>query len=174
MVSLEMRFLKREKVLWSGEGDALDLDSGILTLFNTGDPGWDHSVSVAVLELLTTERLSLEIIAERLRDALRSEFVYLEDGNGKSSMIGSRVLRRIPEEIREKPGEGICTHAGVLGIYDALSVRLACGGRLISAWDSIEVASCSLRNTFRALATLANLLIQSESITPGHPPPEQP
>jgi diguanylate cyclase (GGDEF)-like protein len=43
-------------VLWSAEGDALDLDSGILTLFNTGDPGWDHTVSVEVLELLTAER----------------------------------------------------------------------------------------------------------------------
>jgi hypothetical protein len=89
-------------------------------------------------------------------------------------MIGSRVLKSISEEIHEKPSDGICTHAGVLGKYSALSVRLAYGGRLISAWDSMEVVSCSLKNIFRALAVLAGLLIQNGSVIPGHPPPEQP
>ena len=159
-------------LLWSAEEDALDLDSGVLTLFNTGDPGWDHTVSVTVLELLTTEKLSLEILAERLRNALRSEFVYLEDGMGNSSMIGSKVLRKVPEEIHEKPGDGVCTHSGILGC-DALSVRLACGGRLISAWDSLEAISGNLKNVFRALAALADHLIRSGSVIPGHPPPEQ-
>ena len=160
-------------VHWSAEEDALDLDSGLLTLFNTGDPGWDHSVSVTVLELLATEKPSLELLAERLRNALRSEFVYLEDGLGNTSMIGSKVLRNVPEEIHEKPGDGVCTHFGILGFCDALSARLACGGRLISAWDSNEVISGSLKNVFRALAALADHLIQSGSVIPGHPPPER-
>ena len=161
-------------LLWSAEGDALDLDSGVLTLFNTGDPGWDHSVSVTALELLTTEKPSLEILAERLRNALRSEFVYLEDGMGNSSMIGSKVLRKVPEEIHEKPGDGVCTHSGILGFCDALSVRLACGGRLISAWDNMETISGNLKNVFRALAALADHLIRSGSVIPGHPPQERP
>ncbi len=181
IVSLAYAALNRGKsqggnkaVLWSAEGDAWDLDSGMLTIFNTGDPGWDHSVSVTVLELLTTDRPSLELVAERLRDALRSEFIYLEDGKGNSSIIGSRILRRIPEEIREKSEDSISTHSGILGRYDALSVRLACGGRLISAWDSMEVVSCSLKNIFRALSTLSSLLIQSGSVIPGLPSEERP
>lgn len=160
-------------VLWSAERDAWDLDSGILTVFNTGDPGWDHSVSITVLELLTTDRSSLELVAESLRDALRSEFIYLEDGKGNSSMIGSRTLRRIPEEIRDKSAGRICTHSEILGRYEALSVRLACGGRLISAWDSVEVISGSLKNIFRALSSLSSLLIQSGTVIPGHPPEER-
>ncbi|MCD4701654.1 MAG: GGDEF domain-containing protein, partial [Candidatus Aegiribacteria sp.] len=161
-------------VLWSEEGGAWDFDSGMLKVFNTGDPGWDHSVSVMVLELLSTSKPSMEMVAERLRDALRSEFIYLEDGKGNSSFVGSRILRRIPEEIHEKSEDMICTHSGILGRYDVLSVRLACGGRLISAWDKLEGISESLKSIFRALATLANLLIQSESVIPGHPSPEQP
>ncbi|MCK5117475.1 MAG: GGDEF domain-containing protein [Candidatus Aegiribacteria sp.] len=160
-------------VYWSAEEEALDPNSGVLTLFNTGDPGWDHSVSVTLLELLTTEKPSLELLAERLRNAMRSEFVYLEDGMGNSSMIGSKALRKVPQEIHEKPGDGVCTHFGILGFCDTLSVRLACGGRLISAWDSNEIISGSLKNVFRALAALADHLIQSGSVIPGHPPPER-
>ena len=157
-------------VLWSEEADSSDLDSEVLTLFNTGDPGWDHSVSVTVLELLTTEKPSLDWIAERLRNALRSEFVYLEDGFGNKSMIGSGVFRKIPEEIHEKSADSICTHSGVLGIYDAFSVRLTCGGRLISAWGDMEAVSGSMKNIFRALSTLASLLIQSGSGPAWHIP----
>ena len=157
-------------VLWSEEADSSGLDSEVLTLFNTGDPGWDHSVSVTVLELLTTEKPSLHWIAERLRNALRSEFVYLEDGLGNKSMIGSGVFRKIPEEIHEKPADSICTHSGVLGIYDAFSVRLTCGGRLISAWGDMEAVSGSMKNIFRALSTLASLLIQSGSGPASHIP----
>ncbi|MCK4807281.1 MAG: GGDEF domain-containing protein, partial [Candidatus Aegiribacteria sp.] len=161
-------------VLWSAEGDAWDMDSGMLTVFNTGDPGWDHSVSVTVLELLTTDKPSLEMVAERLRDALRSEFIYMEDGNGNSSEIGSRILRGIPEEIHEKSEDRVCMHSGILGKYNALSVRLACGGRLISAWDNVEGISGSMKNIFRALSALSSLLIQSGSVIPGNPPEEQP
>jgi len=157
-------------VLWSEEADSSGLDSEVLTLFNTGDPGWDHSVSVTVLELLTAQRPSLDWIAERMRDALRSEFVYLEDGLGNKSMIGSGVFRGIPEEIHEKSAESICTHSGVPGIYDALSVGLACGGRLISVWGDPEAVSGSLKNVFRALSSLAGLLIQSGSGPAGQTP----
>ncbi len=160
-------------VLWSAEGDAEDFDSRMLTLFNTGDPGWDHSVSVTLLELLTPDEPSLDTVAERLRDALRCEFIYLEDGNGNSSEVGSRILRRIPEEIHEM-SHCICTHSGILGRYDALSVRLACGGRLISAWDNVEGISGSVKNIFGSLATLSSLLIQTGSVIPVRPPEELP
>lgn len=159
-------------VLWSEEADLSRLDSEVLTLFNTGDPGRDHSVCVTVLELLTAERPSLDLIAARLRDALRSDFVCLEDGLGNKSMIGSVVFSGIPEEIHEESAEIVCTHSGVQGIYDAYSVRLACGGRLISAWGDTDAVSVSLKNVFRALSILAGLLIQSGSGSTGLIPPD--
>jgi len=159
--------------LWSAEEDTWDLDSEMLTVFNTGDPGWDHSVSVTILELLTSGSLSLTKVAEKLRDALRSAFIYLEDDMGNSSEIGSRILRRIPEEIHEKSEDMICTHSGILGRYDALSVRLRCGGRLISVWDSADVISESLMNIFMALSALSSLIIQGGTVIPGHPPEER-
>ncbi|MEN8208125.1 MAG: GGDEF domain-containing protein [Candidatus Fermentibacteria bacterium] len=180
IISRAYAALKRGKIkggnkalLWSEEADSPDLNSEEFTLFNTGDPGWDHSVSITVLELLTTRSLSLDLIAERLRDALRSEFVCLEDGRGNTSMVGSRVLRGIPEEIHENSTDSICTHSGVLGVYTALSVKLECGGRFISAGDSMQIVSNSQKNIFRALSNLADLLIRNRPVIPGNPTPEQ-
>ncbi len=162
-------------VLWSADEDVSDSDSGILTVFNTGDPGWDYTVSVTVLELLSFgDGPSLEVVVERLRDALRSEFVYLMDCDGNTFEIGSRILRGIPAEIHESSTGRICSHSGILGRYDALSVTLKCGGRLISAWDNVDGISASLKNVFRALSNLSGLLIQSSAAISGHPPEEHP
>lgn len=161
-------------VLWSPEINQGDSNSEMLTIFNTGDPGWDHSISVTVMELLSSDGPSLELIAEKFRDALRSEFIYLEDGKGNSFGIGSRIFRRIPEDIQRSSGNRIHTHSGILGRYDALSVRLACGGRLISIWDNTRGISGSLKNTFRALSTLSSLLIESGSAISRHPHEERP
>jgi len=161
-------------IIWSADKDTEISGVEMLTVFNTGDPGWDYSISTTIMELLTEDCTSLEIIAEKLRNALRSEFIYLEDGEGNSSRIGSRILSRIPEEISPGPIDRIKTHFGILGGYDAISTKLSCGGRLISAWNNVEGISGSLKNVFRALGSLSSLLLHRGSFISGYPPEAQP
>lgn len=161
-------------ILWSAAEDLKEFDSKTLKIFNTGDPGWDHSISITIMELLTTESPSLEMLAEKLRDVLRSEFIFMEDDKGNSFRIGSKILRRIPDEIRMNSTNRIKSHSGILGRYEVLSVRLQYGGRLVSAWDNVEGIPGSLKNIFRALASLASLLIRGGSAVTGHSPELRP
>jgi diguanylate cyclase (GGDEF)-like protein len=161
-------------ILWSLKDDVNEFDSETMMIFNTGDPGWDHSISIAIMELLTRDSTALEMLAEKLRDVLRSEFIYLEDGNGNSFRIGSSILKRIPEKIHDYSTNRIRTHSGIMGKYDALSVGLTDGGKLISAWDNVDGISGSLKNVFRALASLTSLLIQGGSVISEHPPELRP
>jgi diguanylate cyclase (GGDEF)-like protein len=161
-------------ILWSAVEYVEEFDFKMLKIFNTGDPGWDYLISVTIMELLTENSLSLEMLAEKLRNVLRSEFIYLEDGEGNGCGIGSRIFRRISEEIHDDSTDMIRTHSGIMGNYDALSIGLPCGGRLISAWDNVKGISGSLRNVFRALASLTSLLIRGGSVIVGHPTEVQP
>jgi len=157
-----------QSVLWSAEEDILQTDPEMMMIFNTGDPGWDHSIAVGVMELLTKSDPSLMTIAERFRDILRSEYIRLEDGQGNRIDIGSRVFRGISKQLPADPDDGVRSHFKIQDRYDALSVRLGCGGRLISVWDGVEGISDSLRNIFRALASFSSMLILKSSITSGH------
>lgn len=144
-------------VLWMEDMEAPN--TGTLRIFNTGDPGWDHSICSSVMELLAERNPGLQLMAEKLRDALRSQLVYLEDGSGESAFVGSRFLSRISREIGSGRKGGVTMHAGLLGKYDALSAGFSGGGRLISAWETSGGISHSLRNIFGALAKLSDSLI---------------
>jgi diguanylate cyclase (GGDEF)-like protein len=146
-------------VLWTGLKDSAGPDHGELTIFNTGDPGWDHSISLAVLELLSSENASLKTVAEKFRDILRSEFVFLEDCSGKSFQIGNRILTDIPGEISEQSENEVCVHSRILGRYEVLSMRSDCGGRLISAWENISEVSASLKSVFRSIFALSMFIV---------------
>lgn len=161
-------------IIWSAEEDVKEFDSETMMLFNTGDPGWDHSISITIMELLIEDSPSLEMLAEKLRDVLRSEFIYLEDVNGNSFRIGSSIFKRMPEEMNDNSTNRIRTYSGIMGRYDALSVGLTDGGRLISAWDNVDGISGSLKNVFRALASLTSLLIRRGSVISEHPPELRP
>ncbi len=129
-------------------------------MFNTGDPGWDHSVYSSVMELLSIGEPTLELISEKLRDALRSELVYIEDGRGRDAFVGSRFLRSISGEIGAGKEGIVSFHPSLLGKYDALSSGLPGGGRLVSAWESSGVISLSVRNIFAALAALSGYVVR--------------
>ncbi|MBN2587952.1 MAG: GGDEF domain-containing protein [Candidatus Fermentibacteraceae bacterium] len=135
-------------------------DPGGFRMFNTGDPGWDHSVYSSVMELLSISEPTLELISEKLRDALGSELVYIEDGRGSSAFVGSRFLRSISAEIGAVKEDGVSIHLSLLGKYDAMSSGLPGGGCLISAWESSGVISISVRNIFAALAALSGLIVR--------------
>ncbi len=134
-------------------------DQGDLRIFYTGDPGWDHTVSSCVMELLSNDGPSLESVVRKLRDALRSELVYLEDGTGGSAFAGSRFLRSMADEIGSGRRGSVTMHQSLLGKYDALSTGLSGGGRLICAWDTSGGISLSLKNIFMALASLTDSLL---------------
>lgn len=144
-------------VLWTEDMESPDIET--LRIFNTGDPGWDHAVCSSVMELLAERNPSLQLMAEKLRDALRSQLVYLEDGKGGSAFVGSRFLGSISREIGRGRKGGVTMHASVLGKYDTLSAGLLGGGRLISAWETSGGISHSLRNIFGALAKLSDSLV---------------
>lgn len=144
-------------VLWMEEMETPDTET--LRIFNTGDPGWDHSICSSVMELLAERSPGLQLMAEKLRDALRSQLVYLEDGRGGSAFVGSRFLGSISREIGRGRKGGVTMHSSLLGKYDALSAGLSGGGRLISAWETSGGISHSLRNIFGALAKLSDGLV---------------
>ncbi|MFO8184220.1 MAG: GGDEF domain-containing protein [Candidatus Aegiribacteria sp.] len=144
-------------VLWTEDMESPDMET--LRIFNTGDPGWDHAVCSSVMELLAERNPGLQLMAEKLRDALRSQLVYLEDGRGGSAFVGSRILGSISREIGSGRKGGVTMHASLLGKYDALSAGLSGGGRLISAWETSGGISHSLRNIFSALAKLSDSLV---------------
>lgn len=143
---------------WSPSIDPLR--PGRSEFFETGDPGWDHEVRGAVLEMLTCGDPDLDRIAGRVRDVLRSEFLSIEDGEGSICRVGSRVLRAIPGELgRERPGV-VVSRSGVLGRYHVLACTLPSGGRVVSAWDDSRALSKSVRNLFSAFCRLADALLR--------------
>lgn len=144
-------------VLWMEDMETPAIET--LRIFNTGDPGWDHSICSSVLELLAERNPGLQLMAEKLRDALRSQLVYIEDGRGESAFVGSRFLGSISREIGSGRKGGVTMHSSLLGKYDALSAGLSGGGRLISAWETSGGISHSLRNIFGALAKLSDSLV---------------
>jgi diguanylate cyclase (GGDEF)-like protein len=143
-------------LVWSSD---LAGQSQELKVFNTGDPGWDHTVSTSVMQLLSEREPTMDFIVRRLRDALRSELVLIENGRGSSASAGSRFLRNIADEIGSGRVGSVALHQSLLGKYDALSAGLSGGGRLISAWETSGRISMSLRNIFGSLASLADCLI---------------
>lgn len=143
-------------VIWS-EGTPEPEDGLPPALFSTGDPGWDHSVYEVVLKVLKRGELHGNEIAELFRDALRCQFVYLENAAGTSFMTGSRILRSIPGELpAPKPDHGgVEAYGSVLGRYYVLSCVHGEELKLVAAWEEERPVSKGLRNIFEALARLA-------------------
>ena len=137
---------------------------GQLLIYSTGDPGWDHSICTSVMDVLTEGEPDLELLAEKLRDALRSQMVHIDDGRGNEAFVGSRFMRSISREVGESRMGYVSFHASMLGRYDVLATGLQGGGRLIGAWEETEEGpGLSLKNVFLALSTLSSRIIDGMS-----------
>ncbi|MCD4848914.1 MAG: GGDEF domain-containing protein, partial [Candidatus Aegiribacteria sp.] len=145
---------------WSMNNDVGDTDVGILATFNTGDPGWDYTLNQAALELLTIDNPSIELIARKLRNAFRSEYLYLKSASGNRFEVGIRFAGKIVEEIQSNRIGRIEHHPDILGEYHVLSMQFEHGGRLISAWDNTIGVSQSVKNIFKAFAELSEMLLE--------------
>ncbi len=152
---------RNQTTAWSADADHQDV--GILATFNTGNPGWDYTLNQAALELLTIDSPSIELIARKLRNAFRSEYLYLESASGSRFEVGVRFAGKIVEKIQSDGIGGIKHHPGILGKYHVLSIQFEHGGRLISAWDSAADVSQSVKNIFRAFAALSEMLLERNS-----------
>ncbi|MCK4671774.1 MAG: GGDEF domain-containing protein, partial [Candidatus Aegiribacteria sp.] len=154
---------RNQTTTWSVDNDVGDPDVGILATFNTGDPGWDYTLNQAALELLTIDNPSIELIARKLRNAFRSEHLYLESACGSRFEVGIRFAGKIVEEIQSGRNGRIKHHPDILGRYHVLSKEFEHGGRLISAWDNATGVSQSMKNIFRAFAALSEMLLERNS-----------
>ena len=154
---------RNQTTAWSVDDDIGAEDVGILTIFNTGDPGWDYTLNQAALELLTINNPSIELITRKLRNAFRSEYLYLESACGSKFEVGIRFAGKIVEEIQSGRIGRIEHHPDILGRCHVLSIEFKHGGRLISAWDIANGVSQSVKNVFRAFATLSDMLLERNS-----------
>jgi len=151
---------RNQTTAWSVDDDIGEGDVGILTTFNTGDPGWDYTLNQAALELLTIDNPSIELIARKLRNAFRSEHLYLESASGSRFEVGIRFEGKISKEIQSGSIEKVKYHPDILGKYHVLSREFEHGGKLISAWDNANGISQSVKNIFRAFAELSEILLE--------------
>lgn len=154
---------RNQTTAWSVDGDVGDPDVEILATFNTGDPGWDYTLNQAVLELLTIDNPSIELIARKMRNAFRSEYLYLESACGSMFEVGVRFTGKIVEKIQSDRIGRIKHHPDILGKYHVLSMQFEHGGRLISAWDNAICVSQNVKNIFRAFAALSEMLLERNS-----------
>lgn len=144
---------------WTIEDSLFSEKEEVLATFDTGDPGWDHTLSQTVFGLLTVSKPAPEILARKLRDALRSECIHLEAASGAVFEVGTRFARIITAEIQRGRSDTIVEHSHVLGKYHVLSAELKHGGRLISAWDDVNEFPGSIKSVFKALAALSDILL---------------
>ena len=154
---------RNQTTAWSADYDVGDPHEERLMTFNTGDPGWDYTLNQAALELLTIDNPSIELIARKLRNAFRSEHLYLESASGSRFEVGIRFEGKILEEIQSGSIEKVKYHPDILGKYHVLSREFEHGGRLISAWDNVTGVSQSVKNIFRAFAELSEILLERNS-----------
>ena len=154
---------RNQTTAWSANDDVGEGDLGVLTTFNTGDPGWDYALNQTALELLTLDRPSIELISRKMRNALRSEYLYLESAGGSSFEVGIRLAGKIMGEIQSDRIGRIEYHPDIFGRYHVLSKRFEHGGRLVSAWDINTCVFQSMRNVFRAFAALSDMLLDRNS-----------
>lgn len=148
---------------WTTASDAAGEDRRRFSILDTGDPGWDHIIGQTVMELLSAKRddITLELLAGRLRDVLRCEYLFLEDATGDSAGVGPSFARRVRELVpRGYPGR-ISEHTGLLGRFHALSSLLVGGGWLLAAWEVSDRLPVSIRGVFTALSTLSDLLMSN-------------
>ncbi len=148
---------------WSANDDVSEEYLGVLKTFNTGDPGWDYALNQTALELLITDNPSIELISRKLRNAFRSEFLYLESASGNSFEVGIRFAGKIMEEIQSDRIGRMKHYPDILGRYHVLSMEFEHGGRLVAAWDIETGISQSMRNVFRAFSSLSDMLLERNS-----------
>ena len=98
-----------------------------------------------------------------MRNALRSEYLYLESASGSSFEAGIRFAGIIMEEIQSDRVGRIEYHPDISGRYHVLSKKFEHGGRLVSAWNIDTAVSQSTRNVFRAYAALSDMLLGRNS-----------
>jgi diguanylate cyclase (GGDEF)-like protein len=147
---------------WTPASDAAGEERKRFSILDTGDPGWDHSIGQTVMELLSARRgaVSLDVLAGKLRDVLRCEYLYLEDAAGNSAEVGPSFARRVRELVpRGYPGR-ISEHPGLLGRFYALASLLAGGGWLLAAWEASDRLPVSIRGVFSALVSLSDMLTE--------------
>jgi len=146
---------------WTPASDAAGEARKRFSILDTGDPGWDHTLGQTVMELLSARRgeISPELLASRLRDLLRCEYLCLEDPDGESFAVGPSFARRVRDLVpRGYPGR-IGEHSGLMGRFHALSSILDGGGWLLAAWENSDRLPVSIRGVFSALSTLSGLLL---------------
>jgi diguanylate cyclase (GGDEF)-like protein len=147
---------------WTPASDAAGEERKRFSILDTGDPGWDHTIGQTVMELLSTRRgdVTLDVLAGKLRDVLRCEYLYLEDAAGNSAEVGPSFARRVRELVpRGYPGR-ISEHSGILGRFYALASLLTAGGWLLAAWEGSDRLPVSIRGVFSALVSLSDMLTE--------------
>lgn len=130
-----------------------------IQILDTGDPGWDHMLGSTVLELLAMQEVTLDILSEKLRNLLRCEFIYLEDTNGKKSVVGPQYPNRILDTLPDKKIEIMHEMKDVLDRYLVFFIQFESGIKIVTAWESGTALPPGIRKVFLSLVNLTEMLL---------------
>jgi diguanylate cyclase (GGDEF)-like protein len=138
------------------------------SLLDTGDPGWDQRLAQTVLQFLSLDTVPLAMMADDLRNALRCEYLFLSDGEGRTVSVGPAELARAFEDLEPgpvgNPGQSLSSDWK----HRCMSVMMPGGGRLMAAWQASDNLPLGLPVIFSTLANLAQMLFAARVVTdPG-------
>ncbi|MBD3368779.1 diguanylate cyclase [Candidatus Fermentibacteria bacterium] len=150
---------RNRTTLWKRSMNTTVMDHEPASLMDTGDPGWDHLLGQTILQILGTREMSMEHLADQLRNALRCEYLELLTGSGKTTAIGMREVEDSLQSVElgspKAPKESMSSDWK----YYALGSELSDGGRIVAAWRAEENRPRSMPTLFAALANLADMLL---------------
>ena len=131
------------------------------SLLDTGDPGWDQLVSNTVMRLLAERSVKPELALDDLRNALRCEYLMLEDTEGRGFAVGPAEIGELVSSARfGQPGTPQEDMSGSWQYY-TLATRLASGGKMLAAWPADESRPRCLPILFRSMTGLVEMLLAS-------------
>ncbi|MBN1434545.1 diguanylate cyclase [Candidatus Fermentibacterales bacterium] len=150
--------------VWTETMASTFVESGRPSLLDTGDPGWDQMLGQTVLQLLSQGVAPLSSLVDDLRNALRCEYLFLEDRSGRSASVGPPEFARAFEDIEPgRPGQPTQTLSSDWK-HQCMSVSMDGGGRLLAAWQASDPLPAGLPTIFCTLANLSRMLMTD---TPG-------
>lgn len=140
------------------------------SLLDTGDPGWDQMLGQTVLQLISQENVSLEMIVDNLRNALRCEYLMLETKDGQNISVGKDdTFKLVLSDINPgRPGQPNQQLSSDLN-NQCLSVSIPGGGSLTCGWKVTDTLPIGLPLIFATMAHFAGMLLEGKRIIKPEP-----
>jgi hypothetical protein len=123
-----------------------------------------------VLQLISQENVSLEMIVDNLRNALRCEYLMLETKDGQNISVGKDDLFKsfLSDTISGSSGQPNQQLSPDLK-NQCLSVSIPGGGSLTCGWKVTDTLPIGLPLIFSTMAHFAGMLLEGKRIIKPEP-----